>query len=171
VPSVRRVRLDARATEVMTDLHVVPAVTIGPDRPIDEANATMVQRGVRLLFVLGPEQEIVGLLTASDLLGEAPLRFVNARGVKRSEVRVSDIMTPASQVEALSLQDVTHAQVGHIVASLKESGRQHALVSEPGGRRVRGIFSATQIARQLGVQLHTTEVAKTFAQIEAALLH
>jgi len=36
---------------------------------------------------------------------------------------------------------------------------------------VRGIFSATQIARQLGVQLQTAEVAKTFAEIEAALLH
>jgi hypothetical protein len=77
----------------------------------------------------------------------------------------------AMQIEALSMQEVTHAQVGHIVASLKESGRQHALVAEPGGRRVRGIFSATQIARQLGVQLQTAEVAKTFAEIEAALLH
>jgi CBS-domain-containing membrane protein len=170
-PSARRVRLDARATEVMTDLDVVPAASIGPERPIDEANAAMVQRGVRLLFVLDGEQQIVGLLTATDLLGEKPMRYITERGLKRNEVRVADIMTPASQIEALSMQDVTHAQVGHIVASLKESGRQHALVAEPGGRRVRGIFSATQIARQLGVQLQTTEVARTFAEIEAALLH
>jgi CBS-domain-containing membrane protein len=170
-PNARRVRLDARATEVMTDLDVMPAAIIGPERPIDEANAAMVQRGVRLLIVLDGEQEIIGLLTASDLLGEKPMRFVTERGLKRSEVRVADIMTPASQIEALSMQEVTHAQVGHIVASLKESGRQHALVAEPGGRRVRGIFSATQIARQLGVQLQTTEVARTFAEIEAALLH
>jgi CBS-domain-containing membrane protein len=170
-PSARRVKLDTRATEVMTDLDVVPAATIGPERPIDEANAAMVQRGVRLLFVINSEGQILGLLTATDLLGEKPLRFVTERGVKRSEVRVTDIMTPASQIEALSMQEVTHSQVGHIVASLKESGRQHALVAEPGGRRVRGIFSATQIARQLGVQLQTAEVARTFAEIEAALLH
>jgi len=170
-PSARRVRLDARATEVMTDLDVVPAATIGPERSIDEANAQMIQRGVRLLIVLDGELVIVGLLTATDLLGEKPMRFLTERGVKRAEVRVADIMTPASQIEALSMQEVTHAQVGHIVASLKESGRQHALVAEPGGRRVRGIFSATQIARQLGVQLQTAEVAKTFAEIEAALLH
>jgi len=35
------------------------------------------------------------------------------------------------------------------------------------GSLVRGIFSATQIARQLGVALQTTEIARTFAQIES----
>jgi hypothetical protein len=34
---------------------------------------------------------------------------------------------------------------------------------------VRGLFSAAQIARQLGVELQTMEVAQTFADVEAAL--
>jgi len=34
---------------------------------------------------------------------------------------------------------------------------------------VRGIFSLSQIARQLGVTIASTEVASTFAEIEAAL--
>ena len=35
---------------------------------------------------------------------------------------------------------------------------------------VRGIFSISQIARQLGISLQSTgEVARTFAEIEAAL--
>jgi hypothetical protein len=34
---------------------------------------------------------------------------------------------------------------------------------------VRGIFSATQIGRQLGVPIHGFEVAHTFAEIEAGL--
>jgi hypothetical protein len=47
--------------------------------------------------------------------------------------------------------------------------RQHLMVSEGDGRRIRGLFSATQIARQLGVELQTTDIARTFADIEAAL--
>jgi len=35
---------------------------------------------------------------------------------------------------------------------------------------VRGLFSAAQVARQLGLELQTMEVAQTFAQIEAALV-
>lgn len=34
---------------------------------------------------------------------------------------------------------------------------------------LRGLFSATQIARQLGVTIHTSEVARTFSEIEALL--
>jgi len=42
--------------------------------------------------------------------------------------------------------------------------------SDDAGRQmIRGIFSATQIARQLGIVLHTPEVARTFAEIGAAV--
>jgi hypothetical protein len=56
---------------------------------------------------------------------------------------------------------------------LKEAGRQHALVVDndrvTGEDYVRGIFSATQIGRQLGMPILMFEVANTFAQIEAEL--
>ena len=55
------------------------------------------------------------------------------------------------------------------VATLKAAGRQHTFVTEEGGRRICGLFSATHIARRLGVDVSTHEVATSFAQIEAAL--
>ena len=164
-----RVTLDDPAFSVMTDLRVVVAATISPERTIDEANATMVQRGVRLLFVLDADHAIAGVITATDLLGEKPLRFIQERGVSHAEILVGNIMTPASMLEALSMQDVAQMRVGHIVATLKAVRRQHVMASEEGGRRVRGLFSASQIARQLGFDVQTTEVARTFAEIEAAL--
>jgi hypothetical protein len=59
-----------------------------------------------------------------------------------------------------------------VLATLKAAGRQHAMVVEENAnaqQAIRGIFSATQIARQLGVQIQITEIARTFAEIEAAL--
>ena len=79
-------------------------------------------------------------------------------------------MTPAEKLEAIPVQDVAQMRVGHIVATLKAVRRQHLMVSEEGGRRVRGLFSASQVARQLGMELQTFEVASTFADIEAALV-
>jgi acetyl-CoA carboxylase beta subunit len=58
------------------------------------------------------------------------------------------------------------------VATLKRAGRQHALVVDQasGGRQmVRGIFSLTQIARQLGIAVQTPAIGNTFAEIEAAI--
>ena len=82
-------------------------------------------------------------------------------------------MTPAGDIVALSFDDVRSAKVGHIVASLKHAGRHHGLVAEtpPGGEiRIRGMFSVSQIARQLGMQLQIAELARTFAEIELALV-
>jgi CBS-domain-containing membrane protein len=155
---------------VMTDLREVAAVATRPWDLMDHAHATMLQRRVRLLFVLNADGTVAGVITTTDVLGEKPMRFVQERGMARSEITVADIMTPAALLEALPLQDVAQMRVGHIVATLKKVGRKHLMVSEDGGKRVRGLFSASQIARQLGMELQTFEVATTFADIEAALV-
>jgi CBS domain-containing protein len=165
-----RVGLDDPAFSVMTDLRVVRAATTTPGELMSRAHAQMIQRGVRLLFVLERDSGIVGVITATDLLSEKPLRFAQSHGVAHGEIQVSDVMTPASMLDAIPFQDVAQMRVGHIVATHKAVRRQHLMVAEEGGRRVRGLFSLSQVARQLGVQLHTTEVAQTFADIEAALV-
>jgi len=165
-----RVSLDDPAFSVMTDLREVSAATTRPDETIDAAQAVMIRRGVRLLFVIARDGSVAGVLTTTDLLGEKPVRFMQSRGVAHADILVEDIMTPASMLEALSLLDVAQMRVGHIVATLKEAGRRHLLVSEENGRRVRGIFSASQVARQLGMEVQTFEVASSFAEIEAALV-
>ena len=169
-----KVGLDDPALSVMTDLERISAVLIRPDDTIDEANRRMIQRGVRLLLVVDEVRAVAGLITANDILGEKPLQVITQRGGRRQDLVVRDIMTPQYQLEVLDMRDVSHARVGHIVATLKESVRQHAIVVDRGAdgrQRVRGLFSLTQIARQLGVALQTSEVARTFSEIEASLTH
>jgi len=165
-----RVTLDDPAFSVMTDLREVSAATTRHEETIDAAQAVMIRRGVRLLFVLARDGCVAGVITTTDLLGEKPLRFAQQRGISHKDILVEDIMTPASSIEALSMIDVAQMRVGHIVATLKDAGRKHLLVSEENGRRVRGLFSASQVARQLGMEVQTFEVASSFAEIEAALV-
>lgn len=171
--NAERVRIDSPAPAVMTDLRQNPAATIDAEAPVDAANRFMIRRGVRLLLVSDDERRVLGLITATDILGEKPVQFALERGIKRQEIRVRDIMIPCARLEVLQYADVARAEVGHIVATLQRAGRQHALVADMGTdgttETVRGVFSASQIARQLGVAIHTTEVAQTFAEIRAAL--
>ncbi|MGE0356520.1 MAG: CBS domain-containing protein [Burkholderiales bacterium] len=167
-PAVR-LTPESPALDALTDLSRVRAATIGPERSLADCNAFMVARGVRLLFVDGAERGVIGVITATDLLGEKPVRFMQERGVRHEEIVVGDLMTPAGELEALDLQAVSHAQVGHVVATLKAAGRQHTFVTDEGGKRIRGLFSATDIARRLGAEVPTHEVAASFAAIEAAL--
>lgn len=170
-PAPKPVTLDSAAVDVMTDLNRVYAAVIEPHMPVDAARTYMIQRGVRLLFVLHPDKTLAGLVTANDILGEKPMRVVQDRGIRHDEILIADILTPLAQMEALRMDELAHAKVGHVLATLKESGRQHALAVEdtPQGWRVCGIFSLSQIARQLGISVQTTEVAKSFAEIEAIL--
>ena len=171
---LERVRIDSPAVDVMTDLTKVTAVIILPGDTVDEAHRRMIQRGVRLLLVVDADRRVHGIVTANDVLGEKPVQTAVQQGVHRSEVLVRDIMTPRAALEALEIREVQAATVGHIVATLKAAGRQHTLVVDQdvkGRQRVRGVFSATQIARQLGVAITTEAVARTFADIEASLGH
>jgi CBS domain-containing protein len=168
-----RVRIDSPALVVMTDLRQIPVATIDLEAPLDAANRFMIRRGVRLLLVTDDHRQVLGLITANDILGEKPVQFALERGIKRQDIRVRDIMTPRERLQVLFHSDLVHAEVGHVVATLKHAGRQHALVvdlnDDGNAQAIRGIFSASQIARQLGIAIQTTEVAQTFAEIGAAL--
>ncbi len=165
-----RVTGESPAMHVMTDLLRVSPATIRPNAPLSGANQFMITRGVRLLLVVDEEHEkVLGVLTATDILGERPMLAATSRRLRRDELTVADVMTPAAQVEVVALADVEGARVGHILETLRRAGRQHALVVDS-RHMVRGIFSISQIARQLGVTLAAGgEVALTFSEIEAAL--
>ncbi|WP_127478275.1 CBS domain-containing protein [Sulfurivermis fontis] len=167
-----RVTADSPATDVMTDFTKVAAMTIGPCASLEDANQRMIASGVRLLFVTGRDNEILGVITATDILGEKPMKYLQEVGGKREDIFVRDIMTPQDKLDVLCMPDVEHASVGDIVETMKRVGRQHALVVEraAGDRQiVRGMFSTKQISKQLGITIETTEVAQTFAELEAAL--
>jgi len=172
-----RVQASSPATDVMTDLSKVKAVTITAAASVDEAHDAMITHRVRALFVVDESGIVLGIVTANDILGERPVQIAQDRGVRHVDVLVSEVMTPADLMEAMELQDVLQVRVGDIVETLKRSGRQHALVTESASadatsatRTVRGIFSLTQIARQLGLSPQIGhDVARTFAEIEAAI--
>jgi CBS domain-containing protein len=160
------------AVDVMTDLRQIAAVTIAFDALIEAANQKMIAHGIRTLIVLDEQRHVNGIFTLTDILGEKPLQFSQQRGVGPADIKVGDIMTPASRIEVIDLAAVLNSRVGDVLETLKLSRRQHALVVDEasGGRQmVRGIFSRTQIERQLGLTPVPPETGQTFAEIETAI--
>ena len=172
-PTALQHTLESPAMRVMTDLTQVSAVVTEPQATMEAAHAMMLMRGVRMLLALDAEGRLAGLITATDILGEKPLNLVRERRIRHSEILVADVMTPVSRLDAFEWKAVQSARVGNIVARLQEARRQHALVTQTAGNGqvlVRGIFSLSQIARQLGIPLQLPESASSFAEIEAALV-
>jgi CBS domain-containing protein len=163
----RPVGLDSPAIEVLTDFRHVRPVTISVRENPESALGKMLQHHVRLLLVTDERGLLAGLVTSTDLEIDTTKPAGNigvARGVPSA---VSEVMTPLHQIEVMDLDDVLHARVGNVVATLRTVGRQHAMVVDyrNGAMRVRGLFSAAQLSRQLGVAVDSLDAVRGFARV------
>ena len=147
------VHLDSPAVTVMTDFNYVHPVMVDPEMAIDGALQKMKTAGVRLLFVIDDSQQIIGLITANNIMGERPIKVVEQTRVMRSQIKVETIMTPQSAITALNMISVRNARVGHIIETLHRLERQHMLVvdvdASTHSQRVIGMFSTSHISKHL----------------------
>ena len=81
-PRLARVTLESPALEVMTDLLRTSPATIRPQAPVEGANQFMISRGVRLLLVVDERDNVLGVVTATDVLGEKAVRAATERGMQ-----------------------------------------------------------------------------------------
>lgn len=169
-PRSEGITMDQPAPYAMTDLRRVAAVAIHPDATLEAAQQRMVHARVRMLLVTDAAGELLGLITARDLMGETPIRVAVEDGVARDHLAVRRVMVPRERIQVLDWSDVQHANVGDVVNTLRDSGRQHALVVQQGKPpRVCGIFSATHIGRLLGVRIEASDKPQSFAEVEHLL--
>ena len=162
---------DSPAFDAMTDLRRIHPASISGADTLEQARSTMIVCGVKLLFVRNEQGHLQGLITADDLAGERAIKEAYASNRKVPELTVHDVMVKLPNLEFLEVGAVSRAEVGHIVATLREHNRQHALVVEKRSNKMRvvGLFSSTQIARQMGISVIDPVKASTFAEIEAAV--
>ncbi|MBM2829326.1 MAG: histidine kinase [Gammaproteobacteria bacterium] len=164
------VSLDDRAIKVMTDLKRIRAITINPESSIELASQLMKHAGVRLLVVVDHNDKLAGLITARDIMSEKPLNIVTKEKIRRQEIQVAQIMTHRSELDPFNMRDIEHSSVKDVILKLRDIGRQHAIVIEErddnDGYFVRGIFSITQIGRQLGMEISTDGHVQSFAEFE-----
>ena len=154
------VSLGDPAMAAMTDFHERAAVTIGAYAPIDAALDHMKHAGVRAALVEEePQGQVVGMITAYDILGEKPMLHLQAIGCtpstcSRDDVRVRDIMEKVADWQVVDMQDVEMATVGQMVELFRSGSRTHIAVMQTSaahGERLRGLFSAAKISRLVGI--------------------
>ena len=146
------VHLDDQATAIMSDFSLFPPHTISPKKPMDSAIEEIKKTDLHLLLVVR-EGHLIGIINSQDLLGEKPIKIIQERRISRNQVLVEMLMVPTAQLIAFELDTIKDAKVGHIVKTLSEEKKQYALVLESDSstkeKTVRGIFTTTQISKQL----------------------
>ena len=153
-----RVAASDPARSVMTDFRERSAISVSEDSTIDAALLHMKHAGVRSAFVLDRDgKDVLGLITAYDIQGEKPLRFLQSvgwseRGASRGDILARDIMEHVESWQVADIADVERADVALILDAFRRSGRTHIAVVErsDGREQLRGLFSYAKITRLVG---------------------
>lgn len=170
---VRSARLEDRALPLLTDLRFSALVVASHRDGLDETLHVMLRAGVRMAFVSGPTGDLVGMVTADVLMGERPVVRALSDRIQHDELTLADVMTPLTQWEVSDMHHVRHAQVGDIVATLREHGLRYLLVTEVQGGQIalRGLFSAKRLEMALGQTIESDLHAHSFAELESVIGH
>lgn len=150
---------DSPAFLVMSDLRLTAPATTSEQASLREANQLMITRAVRMLLVLDHTQQLSGIVTSNDLLGEKPLKHTQRHRCTTSDITVKDVMIPLGSIEILDYSDIQSAKVGDIIATLKKSKRHHALIADyqdDGNCTICGTFSLSHISQMLNTQIAFT---------------
>ena len=169
-----RVTVDSPALDAVTDLTLVKAVFTPATTSLRQAEAQMIAQGVRMLFVAADMHSLDGLVTSTDLHGDRQVRLVQEHHLRYDDLTVADVMTGLATLDAVDFDSLRTATVGHLIATLRRFGRNHLLAVETptaeAPSRVRAVISRTQIERQLGAPVDITPIARSFSEIERALV-
>lgn len=162
----QRVTLKSSALEVFTDFKRVEPQVVDSSTTAIETQKLMIQAHVRLKFVVDKNDHLIGIISTDDLLERKIVQQV-ARGVKRDEIMVVDLMRPKRDLVALDINEIQGASIGDVVALLQDSHQQHCLVQDTADHKIRGIFSASDISRKLKLPIEIHESSSFSAVFKA----
>lgn len=147
------VHLEDPALSVMIDFTKTPPHTISPHQSLTHAIQEMEIDHVKFLLVMNNQGFFAGIISAEDTFGEKPIKLLQERRIHRDQITVQMIMTPLSLITSIDFAIAKSAKVGNIVNTLVSQQQHYALAvsanSEKNVQIIRGIFTSTQISRQL----------------------
>lgn len=165
---------ESPAFKVMSDLKLITPATTPENTTLKNANQQMIERAVRMLFVLDNNQQIQGIITSNDLLGEKPLKYVKRFHCCTNDITVKELMTPIGEIEILDYSDIERARVGDIISTLKSSDRHHALIGDyqdDGTLTICGTFSLSHISQMMNTQTIVADIPEPLVVAQSALHH
>ncbi len=160
---VERFDLDSPARLVVTDFLYHKPLVLNPDVGVDEAIAAMRRSHVRSVLIANGEFR--GIVTVADLESRKVLSLATSSGQSRSDLAISDLMIPKAKLKGVPIGVIETATIGSLLQTLKNEGQQHMLVVDPENQRIRGIISASDIARRLHVSVEINHRATSFREL------
>ncbi len=163
--------LDDPAITVITDFQKRPPYTAHATTPIHEALQQMKLLGVKSLFVVNNDNQIIGHVSARDIQSNKAAMIAHQFDLKMTELTVKMLMTRPESLHTLNFDELSNARVGHIVRLLHELNTNYIFViaNEDGNETLRGLFSISRISQQLGENVMANLNSSSVAEMSKVL--
>ena len=155
------------ALEFFTDFKKHIPLTIDGSTPAESVETLMGQAHVKLKLVVDGDGEFIGTISLDDLDEQHFMARV-ALGYAHQDILVKDLMRPKAEIMALSLADLEQATINDVIKALQQKGQQHCLVVDNSTTQIRGLISASDVARRLRIPIRIERVP-TFVDIFSSL--
>lgn len=155
-PLPELVHLDDPALSVMIDFEKIAPYTAQLNDTMDNVSHKMNMSGVHFLLVIDHQTHVRGIIGPEDIFGEKPIQLIEECRISHRMVLANMLMIPVSKLIVFDCETIQSARVGHVVKTLSEYKKSYAIVvhSEKNNERIIcGIFSASQISKQLHMEL------------------
>ena len=151
------------ARQIFTDFKITQPFVIEAETKATDAELEMRRAHVKLKLVVDRSMELVGVASFQDVAEQEIIKKVG-EGFTRDDIRVAELMRPRAGLQALDIAEVDKATVGDVLHTLQTNGEQHCLVIDRERHHIRGLISASDIARRLHIPV-VIEKAPSFADV------
>lgn len=159
--------LDSPALYALTDFRYHQPHFVSADDSASAVEQAMLRAHVRLQLVVDQQQNFLGLIALEDLNSQEILKRV-AAGFDRQMLSARDFMRPRNTLCALDYQELQRATVRDLVETLKDNEHQHYLVVDRNQQQIRGVISASDLARKLQLEIKIHQ-RSSFVEVYKAL--
>ncbi|WP_417689049.1 hypothetical protein [Pseudidiomarina sp.] len=136
---------------------------------LPDAEARIDQTGNRYVCILDAQRNLSGLLLARELHSRHTGALSSALQLPWSQLEVRHVMVPITQLPVVERQQLEHARIGDIAATMQAAGKDFVLVEEE--KRLLGFIASLRILELTGESVRLYPRATTFAEVFSALKH
>jgi len=157
------------AVEFLTDFTLRKPIIIEAETNVNQAIDFMKKSHVKLMLVVDREENFHGIVSINDLHSVKVMRAAVNQQKNAGEVTVADVMTDKNHLHGLTYLQLMESTIGQVIDTLQDLGEQHILVLCEDESTVRGLISASDIARKLHIDIQISNKANSFSDIYSVL--
>jgi CBS domain containing-hemolysin-like protein len=165
---------DAPASELLKDFTRQIPVIARSSREIQEVKKALDASRETFCVVINRSDEVVGILTLKDLIGSWPMSLANQQGTTIADIVARDVMRPVWSLPTIEIGKLQGLKVDELIAIFNGLHSDYLLVTDTAAvgaedRVVRGLLSADDLSRRLGIRVNPDPGPGSFSDIVHAV--